>query len=63
MVEVISDGGVVVARVPTSGSSVDLTITLDSETARYFYVRVHTASALNGEPGITAWSAPVWTGR
>lgn len=63
MVEIITDGGVVVARVPTSGSTVDLKVTLSSETARYFYVRVHTASALEGEPGVTAWTAPVWTGR
>ncbi len=63
LVEIVSDGGVVVASVPTSGASVDLTIELSSEDARYFYVRVYTASSQNGEPGVTAWTAPVWTGR
>jgi len=63
LVEIISDGGEVVASIPTSGASVDLTIELSSEDASYFYVRVYTASPLNGEPGVTAWTAPVWTGR
>ena len=63
LVEVISDGGEVVASVPTSGYSVELTVELDSEDARYFYVRVTTASPLEGEvPGVTAWTSPVWTG-
>lgn len=63
MVEIISDGGEVVASIPTSGASVDLTIELTSEDASYFYVRVYTASPLNGEEaGVTAWTAPVWTG-
>ncbi|MBN1677206.1 MAG: hypothetical protein JW880_01570 [Candidatus Thermoplasmatota archaeon] len=62
LVEVISDGGVVVASIPTSGASVDLTIELSSEGANFFYVRVSTASPLNGEPGLTVWTAPVWTG-
>ncbi len=30
---------------------------------RYFYVRVTTASDYWGNEGITAWTAPVWTGR
>jgi hypothetical protein len=63
LVEVISDGGVVVASVPTSGTSVDLTLTFSSNTATYFYVRVTTMSNHEGEPGVTAWTAPVWTGR
>ncbi|UCE45838.1 MAG: CehA/McbA family metallohydrolase [Methanobacteriota archaeon] len=63
-VEIISDGGAVVASVDTSGSSVDLTINLESEDARYFYVRVTTMSPLDGKvPGVTAWTSPVWTGR
>jgi len=63
LVEIVSDGGKVVASVPTRGNSVDLAITLDSGSAHYFYVRVTTASPLNGGPGVTAWTAPVWTGR
>lgn len=63
MFEIVSDGGVVVARVPTSGASVDLTLTLTSSSPRYFYVLVTTASTLEGSPGVTAWTAPVWTGR
>ena len=64
LVEIISNGGEVIASIPTSGSSVDETVYLDSEDARYFYVRVTTVSPLVGEePGVTAWTAPVWTGR
>ena len=63
LVEIISDGGQVVASVPTGGTSVDLTLTLSSESAHYFYVRVTTASNLSGEVGVTAWTAPVWTGN
>jgi hypothetical protein len=63
LVEVVSDGGEVVARIPTSGNSVDLTVHLSSDSAQYFYVRVTTASPLDGAPGLTAWTAPVWTGR
>jgi hypothetical protein len=61
LVEIVSDGGEVVASIPTSGDSVDLTIELVSEDARYFFVRVTTASPLEGDPGVTAWTAPVWT--
>ena len=63
LVEIVSDGGVVVARVPVRGTSVDVSVDLRSETARYFYVRVSTASNHEGLPGVTAWTAPVWTGR
>ncbi len=63
LVEIVSDGGKVVASVPVSGNTVDLTVTLNSESAHYFYLRVSTASPLNGGPGVTAWTAPVWTGR
>ena len=32
--------------------------------SRYFWLRVSTASDdVNGVPGVTAWTAPVWTGR
>jgi hypothetical protein len=63
LVEIVSDSGNVVASVPTSGTTVDLTVTLTSESANYFYLRVSTASVLDGGPGVTAWTAPVWTGR
>jgi len=62
-IDIIADGGEVVASIPTSGSSVELTVELDSEDASYFFVRVTTASPLEGAPGVTAWTAPVWTGR
>ncbi len=63
LVEIISDGGERVASVPVSGTVVDLTVALASETATYFYLRVSTASNHEGTPGVTAWTAPVWTGR
>jgi hypothetical protein len=63
LVEVVSDGGEVVASVHTSGTVVDLTISLDSGSAHYFYLRVTTASNVSGGLGVTAWTAPVWTGR
>ena len=64
LVEIISDGGEVAESIVTSGTSVDLTVDFASDDARYFFVRVTTASPLEGEePGVTAWTAPVWTGR
>ena len=63
LVEIISDGGVVVAKVPVSGTVVDLAFDLESPTAKYYYVRVSTASNHEGDPGVTAWTAPIWTGR
>ncbi|MDH4123863.1 MAG: CehA/McbA family metallohydrolase [Thermoplasmata archaeon] len=61
-VEVISDGGVVVASMNADSTVVDWEVTLSSEDARYFYIRVTTASNLDGVEGVTAWTAPVWTG-
>ncbi len=63
LVEIVSDRGAVVARLPADGTAVDWQIRLSSATARYFYVRVSTASSLPGLAGVTAWTAPVWTGR
>ena len=63
LVEVVSDGGKVVASVTTGGTAVDLTIDLSSHSAHYFYLRVSTESNVSGGPGVTAWTAPVWTGR
>ena len=63
LVEIISDGGEVVRSIETSGTSVDLTVRLTSGDAQYFYVRVTTVSPLNEDvEGVTAWTAPVWTG-
>jgi hypothetical protein len=61
--EIVSDHGRVVASTETSGADVAWTTTLRSATARYFYVRVTTASDVSGREGLTAWTAPVWTGR
>lgn len=64
LVQIISDGGDEVWSGETSGTSVDLTVDLVSENAGYFFVRVTTVSPLNGDvEGVTAWTAPVWTGR
>lgn len=62
LVEIVSDGGNVVASLPTNDTTVDWTVTLSSETASYYYVRVTTASDVSGGEGVTAWTAPVWTG-
>ncbi len=62
-VEIVSDGGVVVATHDVSDSTVEWTTTLTSATAHYFYARISTASGPDGVPGPTAWTAPVWTGR
>lgn len=63
LVEIVTDWGVVAASIPTSGDSVELTVELESEDSRYFYVRVTTVSPLNEEvEGVTAWTSPVWTG-
>lgn len=65
LVEIVTGGGVVVESFETSGAFFEMTFTLsDPGDAKYFYVRVTTASPLNGDvPGVTAWTAPVWTGR
>jgi len=63
LVELVSDGGVVVASARVRGTAIRLTLEVTSETARYFYLRVSTASNHEGVPGVTAWTSPVWTGR
>jgi len=55
--DLVSDGGAVVAAKKVSGHSVTWAPSVTSSTARYFYLRVTTAD------GPTAWTAPVWTGR
>jgi hypothetical protein len=62
LVEIVSDGGAVVASVPADSTVVDFTVTLDSNSAHYYYIRITTASGVDGLPGVTAWTAPVWTG-
>ncbi|HEX7392662.1 MAG TPA: CehA/McbA family metallohydrolase [Thermoplasmata archaeon] len=63
LVEIISDGGVVVASMPGGSTVFDWEVSFESDSSHYYYVRVTTASALSGGEGITAWTAPVWTGR
>ena len=66
LVEIVSDRNETAwSYEPTSSSSVDETVVLSGDGApRYFFVRVTTVSPLNGdEPGVTAWTAPVWTGN
>lgn len=63
LIELISDHGEVVASRSGDDTAVDWTVTLESDTARYYYLRVTTASGLDGSEGVTAWTAPVWTGR
>jgi hypothetical protein len=62
-VELVSDHGRVVARRVTSGTDISVSFKVSSTTSRYYYVRVTTASDVTGGPGVTAWTAPVWTGR
>jgi hypothetical protein len=67
-VEIISDGGTVVRSLevdPAAGmKTVAWKATGLPAKSRYFWVRVSTASDdVNGVPGVTAWTAPVWTGR
>ena len=67
-VEIVSDGGVVVRTLTLGPAAGTKTVTWKATglpaKARYFWVRVSTASDdVNGVPGVTAWTAPVWTGR
>jgi hypothetical protein len=68
--EIISDGGAVVASQAANSADVTWTPTLTSSTARYFYLRVRSASSpynvlatATGGGGVTAVTAPVYTGR
>jgi hypothetical protein len=62
-IEIVSDGGIVVASGPVGGTSADWTVSLVSGTSRYYYLRISTATGIDDVPGPTAWTAPVWTGR
>jgi hypothetical protein len=61
-IEIVGDGGLVVASATTAGTSVDWTATVDAAAVHYLYARITTASGAGGAPGPTAWTAPVWTG-
>ena len=64
LIEIVSDGGEVVAASPAFDSAdVTWVQALPKSTARYYWVRVTTASDFWGNLGVTAWTAPVWTGR
>jgi hypothetical protein len=70
LVEIVSDGGEVAASLAANSPTVEWSTTLTSPTARYYYVRVMTESneatvlaPHTGGEGITAVTAPVWTGR
>ena len=68
LVEIVSDRGVVVRSLRPSAAAGSRSITWTVKglptTAGYFWVRVSTASDdVNMRPGVTAWTAPVWTGR
>jgi hypothetical protein len=69
-VEIVSDGGAVVASLATNSAVVDWTTTLTSRTARYFYAKVRSTSiphnvlaSVTGGGGVAAVTAPVYTGR
>ena len=68
LAEIVSDRGVVVRSLALSPAASTKTVTWTAKglpvKASYFWVRVSTASDdVNGRPGVTAWTAPVWTGR
>jgi hypothetical protein len=62
-IEIVADGGDVVARRAFDATDVSWSVSLPSSGRRYFYVRITTASDVSGGEGVTAWTAPVWTGR
>ena len=66
LIEIVADDNETVwSCAPTGASYVNPNVELSGDDVpRYFFVRVTTASPLNGdEPGLTAWTAPVWTGN
>jgi hypothetical protein len=67
-VELVSDAGVVVRSLKLGAAAGMKTVTWRPTglpaSAKYFWVRVSTGSDdVSGVPGVTAWTAPVWTGR
>lgn len=68
LLEIVTAGGEVAAGLSlekgASRQSIDWKVTDLPGDAGYYYVRVSTASNdVTGEAGVTAWTAPVWTGR
>jgi hypothetical protein len=55
--ELVSDGGAVVAARNVAAHSVSWTLSVASPAARFYFLHVTTAD------GDEAWTAPVWTGR
>ena len=56
-IEIYSDYGRKVAETTADSDAVDIIMTVVSNTARYFYIRIVS------EMGDRTWSSPVWTGR
>ena len=68
LVEIVSDKGVVVKSLKLSAAAGVKAVAWTAKGlpvgSRYFWVRVSTASDdVNGVAGVTAWTAPVWTGQ
>lgn len=61
-IEVVSDGGQVVKTIDVNGYSADVSFTLKSKTARYFYVRVKDSAQKIANADYVAYTAPIWTG-
>jgi len=55
--EIVSDYGEVVASRDVGKYMFDFEMTVKSETARYFYIKLYS------KIGEVTWSAPIWTGR
>ncbi|MDH3366072.1 MAG: CehA/McbA family metallohydrolase [Thermoplasmata archaeon] len=64
-IEIISKGGVSVLEYDISDapqSEVTWTTTISLASSSYYYVKVTTVSPLEDDvPGVTAWTAPIWT--
>ena len=63
LIELVADGGEVVASKAFDGANVTWVQALPKSGASFYWVRVTTASGFWGNEGVTAWTAPVWTGR
>lgn len=57
LAEVVSDYGQVIASKELAADQHDFTITVTSDAARYFYLKLYSAN------GDRTWSTPIWTGR
>ena len=59
-VDVIADGGVVVASRRFDDAHVTWSASIPAGDASYLFLRVVTKSDATGSKGVTAWTAPVW---